>query len=172
MTKDKEKTLTENIGLAYFVAKKFYTGNAFNDDDIRQVALIGLWKAIDTWEETKGALSTYATKVITNYILQELRKKGRKKNNALSYDALISSCDGEVSYLETVASEKNDIEFVEVLNDFQRLYVSLNKKEQALLYIYSNYPEMRQEDIATSLGVTQSRISKMKKKIQKNLSMN
>lgn len=169
MTKDNVNLVEQNQNLAYYIAKRFYTGNQFDDDDIRQVALIGLWKATETWEKEKSAFSTYASKVITNELLQEVRKRKRKKNDTISYDAYVESCEGEVSYLDLLASPVNEMEFVEISMDFPKAIELLSDKEKSLIAIYISNPNITQQEVANEMHVTQAHISRMRKKVQQKI---
>lgn len=169
MTKDNIKLMEQSQKLAYHIANRFYTGDHFDDDDIRQVALIGLWKATKTWDKERSAFSTYAYKVITNEILQEVKKRKRKKIDTFSYDAYIESCEGEVSYLDLLASPVNEMEFIEVSMDFSKAFELLSEKEKNLLAIYISNPNITQQEVANKMHVTQGCISKIRKKVRQKI---
>lgn len=171
MTKDNTTLVEENKYLAYHVASRFYTGNPFDDDDIRQIALIGLWKAAKTWDETKSAFSTYATKVITNDLLQDIRKRNRTKRigTVMSYDAIVETCEGDVTYLDMIASPSDDISLIELSADLPGIFDSLSDREKTLIDIYVSHPDFTQEEVAKQMHVTQARISRLMKKVRQKL---
>ena len=172
----KKEFFNHNIRLVYYIVKK-YDGAAAEYDDLVQCASIGLWKAIKTFDPTKGfQFATYASRVMHNEILMLLRanKKGRiiddkqivSMDSALNIDAdgnsltfediLQSSCCVEDHLMESELS-KIIAEFVENYNT--------RNAEIASMYVKG----MTQRMIADITGISQSYVSRIINKFKRDL---
>ena len=106
--KTNEEIFNENINLAYKIANKYATNFADEIEDIQQIALIGLWKAVMTWNQ-EYKLSTYAYPCISNEILMYIRKNMRHRMNILSIDNEVkSSKNGDNVKLIDMIQDDND----------------------------------------------------------------
>lgn len=106
----RNQIVENNINLAYYIANKFEVNNSYLMDDITSHAMIGLMKAANTFDTTKGLVfATYASRCIENEILMFLRKE-KKHGLEISLSATISTDkDGEEMLLEDTLSTGEDL---------------------------------------------------------------
>lgn len=157
-----EKLFQENIRLAYWTVSRYYPA-LITDEDIKQEALLGLWKACLTYNKEKSQFSTYAVKCISSQILMALRKRNRwTRLEAVSLDEHLDE-DGELTLAGMVSDPAGSIEdsgvfieaFIHTLNERDRKVVEL--KLQGL----------KQKEAAKELGITQSYYSRLLSDIQR-----
>ena len=178
---DKEeakKILVErNLRLVVYIAKKF-ENSGVNIEDLISIGTIGLMKAINTFDIHKNIkLATYASRCIENEILMYLRRNNRTKNEVsideplntdgdgnelLLADILGSDEDGIFKNLETEADKKIIGEYLENLNDRERCIMKLR-------FGFNSNEEKTQKEVADLLGISQSYISRIEKKIIHNM---
>jgi len=171
-------TLIEhNLRLVVYIAKKFEnTGTGL--EDLISIGTVGLIKAINTFRADKNIkLATYASRCIENEILMYIRKNGNIKgeisideplnvdwdgNELLLSDILGSEEDGVSCNLEQREEREAILRAVSRLGDRERLIVELR-------YGLNQRREMTQKEVADLLGISQSYISRLEKKILKKL---
>ena len=146
----------KNEPLVYYVLNKKFPMNRL-DDDFKQIARLGLWKACLRSDETKGKFSTYAVPAIENEIKRELRKMSRKLIET-SLDALIRDAD-ELTISEVCMSEQ-DVEFI----DTAFVDKELTERQKRILSLL--YNGMVQADIAREIGISQTMVSREVAKIR------
>ena len=98
-----EEMFKKNIGLAYKIARKYLFNHSYEIEDIKQVALIGLWKAVLTFKNTH-TFSAYAYTVISNEINLYLRKN-KKREQEISINTKIN--DDELTIEDMLQDENN-----------------------------------------------------------------
>lgn len=86
MQESREKLITENMKLVYYLIHRYYPTFS-NDEDLEQIGMVGLCLAAERWDSTKSKFTTFASKVILNEIKQEFRRRNRQVNT-LSLDAM------------------------------------------------------------------------------------
>ena len=160
----KNKLIEDNMSLVYFIINKYYP-TYIKDEDIVQAGMLGLCKAADTWNEDKGAFSTYAAICIRNNIRMEFRGRG-KHQGVLSLDyELPETEDGAIITLgDMVADERYSPEKVSTL-DYDTFYDSLTDDEKKILDLSKN--GLLQEEMATELGLTRSAVSMRKRTLKR-----
>ena len=118
-TSAKEKLINHNMRLVVHIAKK-YTGSA-ETDDLISVGSIGLIKAINTFDYTKGAqLTTYTARCIENEILMLLRSNKKYKNDVSLLSPVGADKDGNELTLMDLLYEKDDVVFCQVDKSIER----------------------------------------------------
>lgn len=179
MTLAKERLVTENIGLAHYIANRFQNTNV-DPDDLFSIACMGLWKAAKTFDESKNVqFSTYSTKCMTNEIRMYLRQE-RKHPTILLDDIIYEDFDSNpLTYADMIGDPKSDFVSHILTNDeFQRVVsFTLNVLDQydriVTLYRFSG---KLQSYISNVLGFSQSWVSKILKKsftkIRNSINMN
>lgn len=160
MTKTEINRLIEdNIKLVWFVMNKYYR-SFINDEDLFQSGTLGLVQAANSWDENRGAFSTYAVKCIRNEISWEFIRRDKHKS-VLSLDtSTIPGTDGEKSIIDYAVGEE-DVDYVDV----DGLIKLLNPKDAEILKL--KLSGMKQIDIANKLGVSREAISQRVKRIRR-----
>jgi len=173
----KNKLIEHNLRLVVFLAKKYDNTNT-DLEDLVSIGTIGLIKAVNTYRLDKNIkLATYASRCIDNEILMYLRKTKRKRAEVSFEDSLSYDADGNELHLEDVLGTEADIvtkglddEFDKntMLEEIEKLNVR-DKEIIELRYGLNGKKEMTQKDVATLLGISQSYISRIEKKVIKKL---
>lgn len=169
----KQKLIEHNLRLVIYVAKKFASSEV-DVDDLISIGSLGLIKAINSYKIDKNIkIATYASKCIENEILMYLRKISKQKNEVSLDEPLNVDSEGnELVLFDLIPSEKDcPIEDMEKMTEKQILWKVLNKlnvreKEIMLLRFGLNGgDELTQKEVADNLGISQSYISRLEKKI-------
>ena len=175
--KARDVLIEHNLRLVVFLAKKYENTN-IDLEDLVSIGTIGLIKGINTFSRDKNIkLATYASRCIDNEILMFLRKTKRLKTEvsidaSLSYDA-----EGNELHLEDVLGTDKDIvtRGIEEEND-RKLMINevmrLNPRDRDIIilrYGLLGHKELTQKEVAKKLGISQSYISRIEKKVIKRL---
>ena len=167
-------TLIEhNLRLVVYIAKKFEnTGTGL--EDLISIGTIGLIKAINTFKADKNIkLATYASRCIENEILMHIRKNTNTRSEISIDEPLNVDWDGNELLLSDILGNEDDgvsynIERIEEREAVHRTVASLGKREQLIInlrYGLNGKKEMTQKEVADLLGISQSYISRLEKKI-------
>lgn len=175
--KARNKLIEHNLRLVVFLAKK-YDNTGTDLEDLVSIGTIGLIKAVNTYRLDKNIkLATYASRCIDNEILMHLRKIKRKKTEVSFEDSLSYDSDGNELHLEDVLGTEKDI-VTKGLDDELDKSILLEEIEKLsprdkeiieLRYGLNGKKEMTQKDAASLLGISQSYISRIEKKVIKKL---
>jgi len=175
----RNKLIEHNLRLVVYVAKKYET-NSFNLEDLISIGTLGLVKGVRTFKSDKNIkLATYASRCIENEILMFLRKKNRYKNEVSIDEPLNVDYDGNELLLSDVIGTddyyiRDDYDAKEDKNNVAYAISTLKKREQLILSLrfgLNNNEEMTQKDVADYLGISQSYISRLEKRILKKLKL-
>lgn len=167
----KDVLIRHNMRLVAHIVKK-YTGAA-ETDDLISVGSIGLIKAINTYRPEKGTtLATYTARCVENEILMLLRANKKHKCNVSLTDPVGTDKDGNELTLMDLLAEKEDVVFDSVERSLlgerlERLMrAKLTEREYTVLDLrYGLHkPPMPQREVARSLGISRSYISRIEKK--------
>lgn len=171
-------TLIErNLRLVVYIARKFENTGVYVEDLI-SVGTIGLIKAVNTFNpEKKIKLATYASRCIENEILMYLRRNSKVKAEISFYEPLNIDWDGNELLLSDILGTDNDTvyNFIEDEVDKQLLLMalkSLNDREKEIVRLrfgLNGTMEKTQKEVADMLGISQSYISRLEKKIIRRL---
>ncbi len=173
----RDSLIEHNLRLVVFLAKK-YEGSGYDIEDLVSIGSIGLIKGINTYKIDKNIkLATYASRCIANEILMFLRKNKRRKTEISFEDALNYDAEGNELHLEDILGTEEDIVIKEFENSMDKklLAQEINKLEprdkqiMILRYGLNNTEEYTQKEVAEILGISQSYISRIEKKVIKNL---
>ena len=173
----KNKLIEHNLRLVVFLAKK-YENTGVDLEDLVSIGTIGLINGINTFSKDKNIkLATYASRCIDNEILMFLRKNKRTKTE-VSIDASLS-LDGEGNelHLEDVLGTDPDIvtKGIEEENDKKIMInevMHLKPRDRDIMilrYGLMGQEELTQKEVAEKLGISQSYISRIEKKVIKRL---
>ena len=175
--KARNKLIEHNLRLVVFLAKK-YDNTGTDLEDLVSIGTIGLIKAVNTYRLDKNIkLATYASRCIDNEILMHLRKIKRKKGEVSFEDSLSYDSDGNELHLEDVLGTEKDIVTKGLDEELDRNIMleeiqKLNSRDREIIelrYGLNNKKEMTQKDVALLLGISQSYISRIEKKVIKKL---
>lgn len=162
MDEFRERLFKENLKLAYWCAKKFHS-QCVDNQDIEQAALIGLWKASESFRlDIDAKFSTYATKCIRNQILMEFRKVNRQTKLELIRleDSILGTDELSVSQVVSDSTSVMDdtpielLEYISQLSERDRYIIKLRMQGES------------QGKISKRLGISQSQCSRILKKIE------
>ncbi len=175
--KSKEKLIVHNLRLVVYIAKRFETAGA-NIEDLISIGTIGLIKAVNTFKPDKNIkLATYASRCIENEILMFLRKSSQLKNEVSIDEPLNTDWDGnELLLCDVLGSDPDiinrDIENELECNQLLKAVSNLNEREELIMELrfgLNGKKEHTQKEVADYLGISQSYISRLEKKIIKRL---
>ena len=173
----KEKLIEHNLRLVVFLAKK-YENTKIDLEDLVSIGNIGLIKGINTFSSDKNIkLATYASRCIDNEILMYLRKNKKVKCEVSIDQALSLDGDGNELHLEDVIGTDKDLisRSIEEKSDKSIMIkeiLRLKKRDREIMilrYGLLGGEEYTQKEVAEKLGISQSYISRIEKKVIKRL---
>ncbi|MCI6692712.1 MULTISPECIES: RNA polymerase sporulation sigma factor SigE [unclassified Clostridium] len=165
--------IERNLRLVVYIARKF-ENTGFGVEDLISVGTIGLIKAVNTFNpEKKIKLATYASRCIENEILMYLRRNSKVKAEISFYEPLNIDWDGNELLLSDILGTENDIVYnlIEDEIDKELLFLALkhlNDREKEIVRLrfgLNGAREKTQKEVADMLGISQSYISRLEKKI-------
>ena len=169
----KEKLIVHNLRLVVYIARKFDTTTA-SVEDLISIGTIGLIKAVNTFCPEKNIkLATYASRCIENEILMYLRKNSARSGEISIDEPLNVDWDGnELLLSDVLGSDNEDIGKSIEQEDEKRLLMGLisglpnrEKRIMQMRFGLSGYQELTQKEVADLLGISQSYISRLEKRI-------
>ena len=171
---DARKLLVEhNLRLVVYIAKKF-ENTGVGIEDLVSIGTIGLMKAINTFNsEKKIKLATYASRCIENEILMYLRRRNRVKSEISIDEPLNQDGDGNELLLSDILGTEEDITSRRLEDEVDQKLLKasiskLNKREKDIMELRFGFitgNEKTQKEVADMLGISQSYISRLEKKI-------
>ncbi len=173
----KNKLIEHNLRLVVFLAKK-YENTGYELEDLVSIGSIGLIKGIETYKIDKNIkLATYASRCIANEILMFLRKNKKRKKEISLEDSLNYDAEGNELHLEDILGTDNDLVSDEYEKGVEKNLVAreinkLNPREKQIMvlrYGLNNTESYTQKEVADMLGISQSYISRIEKKVIKNI---
>lgn len=171
--KAKEQLITHNLRLVVYISKKFDSTPA-NIEDLISIGTIGLIKAVNTFCPDKNIkLATYASRCIENEILMYLRKISSRKTEISIDEPLNTDWDGnELLLSDVLGSDGDEISLKIEQEDERKLVASFVKdllpRERQIMEMrfgMGGYKEYTQKEVADFLGISQSYISRLEKRI-------
>ena len=169
----RDKLIEHNLRLVVFLAKK-YENTKVDLEDLVSIGTIGLIKGIKTYSMDKNIkLATYASRCIDNEILMYLRKNKKIKTEVSFDESLSFDMDGNELHLEDILGTDPDIVTRGLEENLNKRIVideinKLSPRDREIIvlrYGLSNGQEMTQKDVAELLGISQSYISRIEKKV-------
>ena len=180
MTSDdaaKRVLIERNLRLVVYIARKFENTGIYVEDLI-SIGTIGLIKAINTFNPEKNIkLATYASRCIENEILMYLRKNQNQRTEVSIDEPLNVDWDGNELLLSDILGTENDVIYRNIEDEVDRMLLStaMNKlapREKQIMVMrfgLNNEKEKTQKEVADMLGISQSYISRLEKRIIKRL---
>lgn len=173
----REPLIVHNLRLVVYIAKKFENTN-INIEDLISIGTIGLIKAVNTFSpDRKIKFATYASRCIENEILMFLRKASQRKNEISIEEPLNTDYDGNELLLCDVLGSDADIINRDIEQELEcdlllEAVSKLNTREALIMELrfgLNGNTEHTQKQVAQLLGISQSYISRLEKKIIKRL---
>lgn len=173
----RELLIVHNLRLVVYIAKKFES-TGIGVEDLVSIGTIGLIKAVNTFCPTKNIkLATYASRCIENEILMFLRKNGQHKNEISIDEPLNIDWDGNELLLSDILGTDADYVNRNIEQQAEKnLLISavdkLNERERLIMYMrfgLKDGVEHTQKEVADLIGISQSYISRLEKRIIKQL---
>ncbi len=168
-----DKLIEHNLRLVVYIARRFIN-TGVDLDDLISVGSIGLIKAVSSFSaDKKVKLATYASRCIENEILMHLRKISKIKNEVSFDEPLNTDYDGNELVLKDVMGTDGDAVYKKIENGVENELLKealkrLNGREREIMelrYGLSGGEEKTQREVADMLGISQSYISRLEKKI-------
>lgn len=173
----RDKLIEHNLRLVVFLAKK-YENTGVDLEDLVSIGTIGLMKGVKTFSNDKNIkLATYASRCIDNEILMFLRKNKKIKGEVSFEESLSFDADGNELHLEDVLGTESDIVTKPLEDNLNKKLMmeeidKLNNRDKEIIimrYGLFNREEKTQKEVAEILGISQSYISRIEKKVIKRL---
>lgn len=171
--KARELLIVHNLRLVVYIAKKFES-TGVQIEDLISIGTLGLIKAVNTFRLSKNIkLATYASRCIENEILMYLRKTNPAKAEVSYFEPLNVDWDGnELLLSDILGSEPEDVyRDLECEDERSRLYRAVNSLEErervimTMRFGLGGGREYTQKEVADALGISQSYISRLEKRI-------
>ena len=169
--------IEHNLRLVAYIAKRFENTGS-NIEELISIGTVGLMKAINTYRADKNIkLATYASRCIENEILMFIRKNQSKKKEISIDEPLSVDWDGNELLLSDIIGSEADVVFrdmeeTEEKKILREAVAGLSKRERVIIemrYGLINDVELTQKEVADLLGISQSYISRLEKKIMQRL---
>lgn len=173
----REKLIVHNLRLVVYIAKKFESSGV-GIEDLVSIGTIGLIKAVNTFRPDKNIkLATYASRCIENEILMFLRKTSPLRNEVSIDEPLNVDWDGNELLLSDILGSEADVVNKDIeLEDEKNLLIktinSMNERERTIMSMrfgLGGEREYTQKEVADILGISQSYISRLEKRIIERL---
>lgn len=173
----KQRLVEHNLRLVVYIARRFENSGT-NLEDLISIGTIGLIKAIGTYRLDKNIkLATYASRCIENEILMHIRKISNQKAEISLDEPINQDCDGnELLLSDILGTDEDDVQ--RPLEDDVDLFVlrhalnNLPDREKEIVFMrfgLEGRKELTQKEVAQKMGISQSYISRLEKKIMQKL---
>ena len=165
--------IEHNLRLVVYIARRF-ENTGINIEDLISIGTIGLIKAVGTYQPAKKIkLATYASRCIENEILMHLRKTANLKSEVSFDEPLNTDWDGNELLLSDILGTEGDVVMKPIEADVDRQLLSdalekLEERERRIITMrfgLDGRPERTQKEVADQLGISQSYISRLEKRI-------
>lgn len=169
----RDKLIEHNLRLVVYIARRF-ENTGIDLDDLVSVGTIGLIKAVNSFNAEKNIkLATYASRCIENEILMYLRRTVKQKNEISFDEPLNTDYEGNELLLSDVMGTDNDVVYKKIESGvetelLEQAILKLNGREKQIMelrYGLNGTEEKTQREVADLLGISQSYISRLEKKI-------
>ena len=174
----RNKLIEHNLRLVVFLSKK-YENTKVDLEDLVSIGTIGLIKGINTYKNDKNIkLATYASRCIDNEILMYLRKNKKRRADVSIEESLSFDSEGNELHLEDIIGTDKDIVTKDIEeNDLRKIMLieidKLNERDKQIIslrYGLNGQDELTQKEVAKLLGMSQSYISRIEKKVINKIS--
>ena len=173
----KQLLIERNLRLVVFIARRF-ENTGVNLEDLISIGTIGLIKAVDTYHMDRNIkLATYASRCIENEILMHIRKISNQKTEISLDEPINMDYDGNELLLSDILGTEEDM-ILRPMEDavdlilLRRAVKDLPPREREIVYLrfgLEGYRELTQKEVAKKMGISQSYISRLEKRIMQKL---
>lgn len=165
----KEELFEKNTLMAYKIANKYRTNYQKEYEDIKQEALLGLWKACQGYDESRGCFSTYAYPCISNTINIYIRTLKKRQNRDIS---LFEPTTDNLSIEDSLGAEDENIELLEdrMVLDGIREKIDIcyrDDRERNVFNLFLN--GLKQNEIGNIVGASQPVVSRIERRVSKRI---
>lgn len=169
--------IKHNLRLVAHIIKKYYA-NSSDQDDLISIGTIGLIKAVQTFDYTKGTrFATYGSRCVENEILMHFRSLKKTANDVSIEETASSDKDGNSLCLMDILTDSEDVaERIELLVRAEQMYIDLDKcldeREREIIvmrYGLFGKPALTQREAAKKLGISRSYVSRIEKRALEKL---
>lgn len=176
-TEARQELIEHNLRLVVYIARRF-ENTKINIEDLISIGAIGLIKAVETYNPNKNIkLATYASRCIENEILMYLRKNAGRKGEVSFDEPLNTDWDGNELLLSDVLGTDADVVMRPIEDDVDRSLLTsalevLSPREKEIITLrfgLNGGQERTQKEVADRLGISQSYISRLEKRIIQRL---
>ena len=173
----KQKLVEHNLRLVVYIARRF-ENTGINIEDLISIGTIGLMKAIGTYRlEKKIKLATYASRCIENEILMYIRKTANQKTEISLDEPINMDCEGNELLLSDILGTDEDAISRPLEEDVDKKVLrqaleTLPPREQEIVFLrfgLEGRKELTQKEVAQAMGISQSYISRLEKRILQRL---
>ena len=175
--KARDKVVSDNLGLVHAIVRRFEK-RGHDREELFQIGCIGLIKAINSFKPDKNIkLATYASRCIENEILMYLRRTVRLKSEISFDEPLNTDFEGNELLLSDILGTSADSVYGDIESSAEKELLKdalkkLSERERKIMFLrfgLNGGEEMTQKDVADLLGISQSYISRLEKKIIQRL---
>ena len=169
----RQQLIERNLRLVVYIARKFES-TGIGLEDLISIGSIGLIKAVNTFDpDKKIKLATYASRCIENEILMFIRRHSKQKSEVSFDEPLNTDWDGNELLLSDILGTESDLVYKSIEEDMERrlLFAAverLSPREKTIMmtrFGLGGTPEKTQKEVADMLGISQSYISRLEKRI-------
>ncbi len=173
----KNELIEHNLRLVAHIIKKYYS-NSVRQDDLISVGTIGLIKAVNTFDADKGTrLATYAARCIENEILMQFRAKKKSAQDISVNEPIDTDSEGNpLTLMDIISTEDEIVEDIYKMTMLKKLSAEIEKikdqREKAIIimrYGLDGGKPMTQLEVAGKLNISRSYVSRIEKKVLKDL---
>lgn len=173
----KQLLVEHNLRLVVYIARRF-ENTGINIEDLISIGTIGLMKAVSTYRlEKKIKLATYASRCIENEILMYIRKTANQKTEISLDEPINMDCDGNELLLSDILGTDEDAISRPLEEDVDKTVLrqalqTLPPREQEIVFLrfgLEGRRELTQKEVAQTMGISQSYISRLEKRILQRL---
>ena len=172
-TSVRQELIEHNLRLVVYIARRF-ENTGINIEDLISIGTIGLIKGINTFRSDKNIkLATYASRCIENEILMHLRKTANQKTEVSFDEPLNTDWDGNELLLSDILGTEEDVVMKPIEEDVDRTLLrdaiaTLSAREREIITLrfgMDGHDELTQKEVADKMGISQSYISRLEKRI-------
>lgn len=173
----KDILIERNLRLVAHIAKK-YQNSGEDMEELISIGCIGLIKAVDSFDDRKGRLATYACRCIDNELLMLLRGKRKTSREVSLFESIGQDKEGnEIHLMDVIEQQQPDpLDSMELAGNVKKLFIlmeeSLTPREKEILmmrYGLGGKREATQNEIGAALGISRSYVSRIEKKALQKL---